>query len=127
MQIWDRRALDGDNCPAGVLVGHTEGVTHLDARGDGRYVLSNAKDQTAKLWDVRRMTSWQDTIKMHRRDLKLPNLQWDYRCVLTCRHFALSEFNGCNQDKQQCCGSFHTLDCKTLFPNDKIVWNGFPI
>ena len=39
--------------PKGVLVGHTEGLTHLHSRGDGRHVLSNAKDQTAKLWDLR--------------------------------------------------------------------------
>ena len=90
--MWDRRALDGANRPAGVLVGHTEGVTHLDARGDGRYVLSNAKDQTAKLWDVRRMTSWQNTINMHRRDLGLPNLQWDYRCALALPPFWLWRF-----------------------------------
>ena len=40
-----------------MLVGHTEGVTFLDAAGDGRHVLSNCKDQTAKLWDLRRMLS----------------------------------------------------------------------
>lgn len=55
MQVWDRRALGRGARPAGILPGHTEGVTHLDARGDGRYLLSNAKDQTARLWDVRRV------------------------------------------------------------------------
>ena len=56
-QVWDRRALGRGAKPAGVLLGHTEGVTHLDARGDGRYLLSNAKDQTARLWDVRKVQS----------------------------------------------------------------------
>ncbi len=54
LQVWDRRALRG-NRPAGVLVGHTEGLTHLDSRGDGRYLLSNCKDQTARLWDIRKV------------------------------------------------------------------------
>ena len=54
-QVWDRRALGRAARPAGLLLGHTEGVTHLDARGDGRYLLSNAKDQTARLWDIRKV------------------------------------------------------------------------
>lgn len=43
--------------PAGVLTGHLEGITFVDSRGDGRYLISNGKDQTTKLWDIRRMTS----------------------------------------------------------------------
>lgn len=43
--------------PAGVLLGHTEGITHVDARGDGRYFCSNAKDSTIRVWDVRKMAS----------------------------------------------------------------------
>lgn len=42
--------------PVGQLLGHTEGVTHVDARGDGRFVISNAKDSTVRLWDLRCMT-----------------------------------------------------------------------
>ena len=30
-----------------------KGITYLDARGDGHHLLSNSKDQTAKLWDLR--------------------------------------------------------------------------
>jgi WD repeat-containing protein 23 len=54
-QVWDRRALGRSSRPAGVLSGHTEGLTHLDAKGDGRYLLSNAKDQTARIWDIRKV------------------------------------------------------------------------
>lgn len=38
-------------------MGHTEGLTYVDSKGDGRYVLSNGKDQTMKLWDLRKMMS----------------------------------------------------------------------
>ena len=37
---------------AGTLLGHSDGVTCVDARGDGVYLLST--DQTVKLWDCRR-------------------------------------------------------------------------
>lgn len=33
------------------------GITYIDPKGDGRYVISNGKDQSLKLWDLRMMTS----------------------------------------------------------------------
>jgi len=45
LKVWDRRSLGASGKPSGVLVGHTEGVTHVSPRGDGRYVISNGKDQ----------------------------------------------------------------------------------
>ncbi|KAH8710181.1 WD40-repeat-containing domain protein [Phaeosphaeriaceae sp. PMI808] len=54
LKVWDRRSM-ADGREAGVFLGHTEGLTFVDSKGDGRYVLSNAKDQTAKLWDLRKM------------------------------------------------------------------------
>ena len=42
---------------AGLFIGHTEGLTYVDSKGDGRYVLSNGKDQSMKLWDLRKMMS----------------------------------------------------------------------
>ncbi|KAJ3297066.1 hypothetical protein HDU76_006652, partial [Blyttiomyces sp. JEL0837] len=41
--------------PSGVLVGHTEGITFVAKKGDGRYCLSNGKDQKMLMWDLRRM------------------------------------------------------------------------
>lgn len=52
VKVWDRRSL-AQKREAGVFTGHTEGVTYIDSKGDGRYVLSNGKDQCMKLWDMR--------------------------------------------------------------------------
>lgn len=49
VRVWDRRLLGSASLCVGVFLGHTEGVTHLDAKGDGRYVISNSKDQTVKV------------------------------------------------------------------------------
>uniref|UniRef100_A0A060T0Z4 ARAD1C12320p n=1 Tax=Blastobotrys adeninivorans TaxID=409370 RepID=A0A060T0Z4_BLAAD len=57
--LWDRR-LCGQHACCGGFVGHTEGLTSVAAKGDGRYLLSNSKDQSMKLWDVRRITSQSD-------------------------------------------------------------------
>lgn len=50
VKVWDRRSLDGEK-PSGTCVGHTEGVTFVEPKGDGRYILSNGKDQAAKLFE----------------------------------------------------------------------------
>ncbi|PNY23576.1 LEC14B protein [Tolypocladium capitatum] len=52
IKVWDRRSM-GSGREAGVFVGHLEGVTYIDSKGDGRYILSNGKDQSMKLWDLR--------------------------------------------------------------------------
>ena len=75
IKVWDRRSM-GDNRAAGVFMGHTEGLTYVDSRGDGRYVLSNGKDQTMKLWDLRRMTSTDDAARHNWRQY---TTQFDYR------------------------------------------------
>eukprot|EP01024_Parvocaulis_polyphysoides_P065021 TRINITY_DN7573_c0_g1_i4.p1 TRINITY_DN7573_c0_g1~~TRINITY_DN7573_c0_g1_i4.p1 ORF type:complete len:622 (+),score=77.01 TRINITY_DN7573_c0_g1_i4:148-1866(+) len=57
--IWDKRTLPAQSIggqirPAGALIGHTEGVTHIHSKGDGIHFLSNGKDQRAKMWDIRK-------------------------------------------------------------------------
>jgi DDB1- and CUL4-associated factor 11 len=52
IKVWDTRSL-GDGREAGAFVGHIEGLTYIDSKGDGRYILSNGKDQSMKLWDLR--------------------------------------------------------------------------
>eukprot|EP00249_Psilotum_nudum_P020800 c27852_g1_i2 orf=410-2113(-) len=76
-KVWDRRCLASKSRPAGFLVGHLEGITFIDSRGDGRYFISNGKDQSIKLWDIRMMTS---TIPQSRsKGVKIPAFSWDYR------------------------------------------------
>ncbi|GAB4823240.1 hypothetical protein N2152v2_010286 [Parachlorella kessleri] len=78
VKVWDRRLMSGRRSkPAGVLVGHCEGITHIDAKGDGRYLISNGKDQTVKLWDLRGMRSHAEAQQL-RRD-RVPHFSWDYR------------------------------------------------
>lgn len=52
IKVWDRRSM-GDSREAGAFVGHIEGLTYIDSKGDGRYILSNAKECSMKLWDLR--------------------------------------------------------------------------
>lgn len=73
-KVWDRRCFITKGQAAGVLIGHLEGVTFLDSRGDGRYLISNGKDQTIKLWDIRKMSN--ANYAMYRR---VRDPEWDYR------------------------------------------------
>ena len=66
----------GDSREAGVFMGHTEGLTYVDSKGDGRYVLSNGKDQMMKLWDLRKMMP---TEKFDRIDPNRFSTGFDYR------------------------------------------------
>ncbi|CAE6400734.1 unnamed protein product [Rhizoctonia solani] len=59
IKVWDRRSLSS-NRPSGVLPGHTEGVTSVSAKGDGRYIISNGKDHALRLWDLRMMREDED-------------------------------------------------------------------
>ena len=75
IKVWDRRSM-GDSREAGVFMGHTEGLTYVDSKGDGRYVLSNGKDQMMKLWDLRKMMP---TEKFDRLDPNKFSTGFDYR------------------------------------------------
>jgi DDB1- and CUL4-associated factor 11 len=64
LKVWDRRSLASMR-PAGCFLGHTEGLTYIDSKGDGRYVISNGKDQTCKLWDLRKMIGTEKMAGIH--------------------------------------------------------------
>ncbi|KAL0391068.1 UNVERIFIED_CONTAM: LEC14B protein [Sesamum calycinum] len=72
-KVWDRRCFTAKGKPGGILVGHLEGITFVDSRGDGRYLISNGKDQAIKLWDVRKMSSNAAYYRGYR------DYEWDYR------------------------------------------------
>lgn len=77
MKVWDRRTLNEDNPrPVGVFSGHIYGITYVDSRGDGRYLITNSKDQTIKLWDVRAFSSKEAEENTRRA---VANQNWDYR------------------------------------------------
>ncbi|QHO05891.1 uncharacterized protein DS421_14g449940 [Arachis hypogaea] len=71
-KVWDRRCFVTKGQPAGTLMGHLDGITFIDSRGDGRYLISNGKDQTTKLWDIRKMSS-------NAISTGLGDEDWDYR------------------------------------------------
>lgn len=56
--------------------GHRDGIAYLDMKGDGRHFISNSKDQTIKLWDMRKFSSTKEESRT-REALCVPD--WDYR------------------------------------------------
>ena len=54
------------------MVGHQSGITHIASKGDGRYFISNGKDQCIKLWDLRKIQS-------NNENANLSNSNFDYR------------------------------------------------
>nr|XP_056719265.1 DDB1- and CUL4-associated factor 11 [Euleptes europaea] len=76
-KVWDRRTMrEGDPRPVGVLAGHRDGITFIDSKGDARYLISNSKDQTIKLWDMRKF-SGREGLEASRHAVTQQN--WDYR------------------------------------------------
>ncbi|XP_072168726.1 DDB1- and CUL4-associated factor 11-like [Diadema setosum] len=77
-KVWDRRMLSETNtAPVGILAGHMDGITFIDTKGDGRHLITNSKDQSIKLWDIR-CFSRDDAIEDGRR--MVAQQHWDYRC-----------------------------------------------
>lgn len=77
IKLWDRRVLSEANPkPQGVFPGHTDGLTYISSRDDGYYFISNSKDQTCKLWDIRKCLSSDGFDKLP--DYCRP-FSWDYR------------------------------------------------
>lgn len=44
IKIWDKRAMNDAKNYAGAFIGHSEGITHIEPREDGAYLISNSKD-----------------------------------------------------------------------------------
>ncbi|KAF8921890.1 WD40-repeat-containing domain protein [Mucidula mucida] len=78
LKVWDRRSLGASPKPSGVLIGHTEGITYVSAKGDGRYVISNGKDQSVRLWDLRKLRSPADYSKIANKSYGIPGFDYRY-------------------------------------------------
>ena len=57
----------GANCKA---------ITHIHTQGDNRYLITNSKDQSIKLWDMRKF-SRQEGVEATLS--KVQQQTWDYR------------------------------------------------
>lgn len=81
VKLWDRRCLDETNPePIGILVGHLDGITYINSKNDGRHLISNSKDQSIKLWDVRAFSKSGAEERHIRLIQATRNINdWDYR------------------------------------------------
>ena len=87
-KIWDRRSLREDHpTPVGVLAGHVDGIAYISPKGDGRYLISNSKDQSIKLWDLRKFSN-RDTVESGLRAVS--GQRWDYRWQRVPKYVAKS-------------------------------------
>ncbi|KAK3576381.1 hypothetical protein CHS0354_018929 [Potamilus streckersoni] len=76
-KVWDRRTLQESHpVPVGMFAGHSDGITYIDSKGDARYLISNSKDQTIKLWDIR-CFSTSEGIEATKKTVA--KQRWDYR------------------------------------------------
>lgn len=91
MLLRDRRSLASTRKPSGVLIGHTEGITYVSAKGDGRYVISNGKDQILRLWDLRMMRSNADFEGVANKHYGIRSFDYRYDLVVaTLAYHALT-------------------------------------
>jgi WD repeat-containing protein 23 len=102
VKVWDPRASPTN--AVGLFPGHLDGVCYLDPKGDGFHILSTSKDQSIKLWDMRKRvdysTSADKRMFEHVRSIQ-PN--WDYRgddipeefrCVVHSHDVSLMTYSG---------------------------------
>lgn len=79
IKLWDLRCSSGcsfrSTKASSVFLGHFDGITYIDPRNDGHYMLSNSKDQSIKIWDLRQPTPKSKV----RINPNTPLSNWDYR------------------------------------------------
>lgn len=59
------------------FIGHYDGITYIDPRNDGYHVLTNSKDQSIKIWDMRQPSNMRN--RGCARQHQLSMTKWDYR------------------------------------------------
>ncbi|XP_034108206.1 DDB1- and CUL4-associated factor 11 [Drosophila albomicans] len=67
------------------FIGHYDGITYIDPRNDGYHVLSNSKDQSIKIWDMRLPNSHRN--RPASRSHLNSKARWDYRWDRVPREF----------------------------------------
>ncbi|XP_030560024.1 DDB1- and CUL4-associated factor 11 isoform X1 [Drosophila novamexicana] len=67
------------------FIGHFDGITYIDSRNDGYHVLSNSKDQSIKIWDMRQPSNLRFRSNARQHQLAMTN--WDYRWDRVPREF----------------------------------------
>lgn len=95
VMLWDRRVLGKRGERPSVLAGHTYGVTSVDCKSDGRYVVSNSKDQSIKVWDARKTISLNQALD-HVASMRKCARKFDYR-KSACPRFNKGRFDGAVQ------------------------------
>lgn len=95
-KVWDRRTMStlaqyGDSKPVGVFAGHRDGITFVDSRNDDRYILTNSKDQTIKIWDLRKFAS-NEAIELTRK--AVGRQIWNYQTQARPFEITYSNFAG---------------------------------
>ncbi|CAM9525754.1 unnamed protein product, partial [Chrysoparadoxa australica] len=73
IRVWDTRTESS----VGALLGHGAGLTCVTARGDGYHFLTNSKDQSMKLWDIR--VGLTEPSAKELRATAASGSRWDYR------------------------------------------------
>lgn len=58
------------------FIGHYDGITYIDSRNDGYHVLSNSKDQSIKIWDIRQPSNMRNRSRSRQQ---VDPTTWDYR------------------------------------------------
>ena len=89
----DRRSLGSSQKPSGVLIGHTEGITNVSAKGDGRYIISNGKDQALRLWDLRKMRTNKEYEEVANISYGIRNYDYRYLPLLSFVHCLAPHYN----------------------------------
>lgn len=79
VKVWDRRTMSGFGRAqaVGAFAGHRDGITFIDSRGDDKYFLSNSKDQTIKVWDIRHFATQAGIVS----DFRILMLIWYLKTV----------------------------------------------
>lgn len=72
-KLWDTRTTNANNA-VGIFYGHMSGMTNVCSKEDNRYFISNCKDQSLKLWDIRKASTDQKKVNFIPYDYRIESL-----------------------------------------------------